>query len=167
MAPAAWVSSRIAICNRTGNFPIPGEARHYLAAAAGGFGFAPKSVWNCLSIGRMSLLKSIIENLEKEEGRTASMGEGFVSLRRLVVSSSRRLVVTSSRFRLVVSLSSRRLDFVSPEEGALVLRGPFCFCVLFFAGVDLNPQSCASCAFSDGFVRGAALNCRCPKTHRR
>ena len=44
MAPAAWISSRIAICNRTGNFPIPGEARHYLAAAAGGFGFAPKSV---------------------------------------------------------------------------------------------------------------------------
>ena len=36
MAPAAWMSSRIAICNRTGNFPIPGEARHYIAAAAGG-----------------------------------------------------------------------------------------------------------------------------------
>ena len=35
MAPAAWMSSRIAICNRTGNFPIPGEARHYSAAAAG------------------------------------------------------------------------------------------------------------------------------------
>ena len=71
-----------------------------------------------MSIGRMSLLKSILENLEEEEGRTASIGK---ALRRFVASSSRRLVVS---FRLVVSLSSRRLAFVSPEEGALVLSGP-------------------------------------------
>ena len=72
-----------------------------------------------MSIGRMSLLKSILENLEEEEGRTASIGK---ALRRFVVSSSLRFVVSSSR-RLVVSLSSRRLVFVSPEKGALVLSG--------------------------------------------
>ncbi len=36
MVHVAWISSRIALCNRTGTFPIPGEARHYIAAAAGG-----------------------------------------------------------------------------------------------------------------------------------
>ena len=65
-----------------------------------------------LSIGRMSLLKSILENLEEEEGRTASIGKALrrlvaSSLRRLVASSLRRLVASSSR-RLVVLLSFRR-----------------------------------------------------------
>ena len=61
----------------------------------------------------MSRKKSILENREEEEGRTASIGK---ALRRFVVSSSRRLVVASSR-RLVVVSSSRRLAFVSPEGG--------------------------------------------------
>ena len=64
-----------------------------------------------MSIGRMSLLKSILENLEEEEGRTASIGK---ALRRFVASSSRRLVV---------SLSSRRLAFVSSSCFRFAGRG--------------------------------------------
>ena len=107
----------------------------------GFFGSLP-SLYGCfLSIGRMSLLKSILENLEEEEGRTASIGK---ALRRLVVSSSRRLVVSSSR-RLVVSLSSRRLAFVSSPcfrfagKGALVLSGPI-FCLFFCGGLFMPPS---------------------------
>ena len=43
------------------------------------FSLAPKSAWIFLSIGRMSLLKSILENLEEEEGRTASIGKVLFS----------------------------------------------------------------------------------------
>ena len=41
------------------------------------FSIAPKSVWIFLSIGKMSRKKSILENREEEEGRTASIGKAL------------------------------------------------------------------------------------------
>ena len=51
-------------------------------------------------------------------------------------------------------------------ESPIVLSGPI-FSVFFLRGSFLDPQPCASCACSDGFWRGAALDCCCPRTHRR
>ena len=39
--------------------------------------------------------------------------------------------------------------------------------MFFFAGVVFRPPALATGTYSDGFWRGAALDCCCPRTHRR
>ena len=95
--------------------------------------------------GKVSLVVAS-SRLVVASSRLVSSRRRFVSSRRLVFVSSRRLVfvssfrfVSSSRFRLVVSLSSRRLAFVSPEEGALVFKRSY-FLAFFCGGRFLDPQ---------------------------
>ena len=91
----------------------------------------------------MSLLKSILENLEEEEGRTASIGKAS---RRFVASSSRRLVVSSSRFRLVALLSFRR-------KGSLSFKRSYFFAFLRGAFYAPQPALQALLAMGSGEAR--------------